>query len=322
MLDRTGRTIEYLRISVTGRCDLRCVYCMPENGVEPLCHGDILSYEEILRIARLMVGLGVKKIRLTGGEPLVRKNLPELVRGLKSIPGIERVCLTTNGILLSEQLPELKSAGLDSVNISLDALGAETFKKITRRDGVDKVLQSVDDAVSAGLSVKINCVPTALNESEIIPMAERFLPDARLSLRFIELMPIGLGQQCTGISPNRIKTMLTERFGALTPLEKESLAGPCEYFAVDAMPGKIGFISAVSNCFCASCNRVRLTSTGFLKTCLQFDEGAQLKPLLSGGDEELLSAIEAAILAKPERHLFSEQGGEHLEKHTMSQIGG
>lgn len=322
MLDRQGRTIEYLRISVTDRCDLRCRYCMPAAGVAPLRPSDILKYEEILRISRLLAQLGIKKVRLTGGEPLVRKGLPSLIKGLKSTPGIEQICLTTNGVLLSEQLSKLVGAGLDSVNISLDALNEKVFENITRRPGVDKVLRSIDDALDAGLPVKINCVPTVLNEDQIIPMAERFLQDPRLSLRFIELMPIGLGQSIKGISPNMIKFTLSERFGKLTHLEKESLAGPCEYFSVEGFPGKIGFISAVSNCFCQSCNRVRLTSTGFLKTCLQFDEGVALKPLLERSDEELSDAMRAAILAKPAHHLFSETGGEHLEKHIMSQIGG
>lgn len=322
MLDGLGRSIDYVRVSVTDRCDLRCVYCMPEEGVGRLKMSEILSYEEIIRIVSLFARLGVKKVRLTGGEPLVRRGLPELVRGIKNTPGIERVMLTTNGMLLTEQLPGLVSAGLDGVNVSLDALDADVFETITRRTGVEKVLRSIGDALDAGISVKINCVPSELNRSQLIPLAERFLPDARLSLRFIEMMPIGLGKGVAGISEEELKALLTARFGELTALPHETLAGPCRYFSVSGFPGKLGFISAVSDCFCAGCNRVRLTSTGFLKTCLQFDEGVELKPLLSGSDEEMLSAMRAAIWNKPAHHLFSEVSGTHLESRIMSQIGG
>jgi len=322
MLDRQGRAIDYVRVSVTDRCDLRCVYCMPAEGVCPLSHNDVLSYEEIVRIVRLLARLGVKKVRLTGGEPLVRKGLPSLVEKIRVIPGIERVVLTTNGMLLSEQLPALVSAGLDGVNISLDALDEGVFERITRRPGADKVLRSIDDALSEGVTVKVNCVPSALNRSQLVPMAKHFLPDARLSLRFIEMMPIGLGKETEGIPEAALKALLTEYFGILLPLEHESLAGPCRYFSVPGYPGKLGFISAVSDCFCPGCNRVRLTSTGFLKTCLQYDEGAALKPLLSESDAVLLEAVRETIWRKPERHRFSQPGGAHLERHNMSQIGG
>ena len=322
MLDSLGRSIDYVRVSVTDRCDLRCVYCMPAEGIRPLEHGDILGYEEIVRIVALLARLGVKKIRLTGGEPLVRRGLPELVAQLKAVPGIKLVVLTTNGMRLAGQLPALVSAGLDGVNVSLDALDEDVFERITRRPGAEKVLHSIDDALVAGLSTKVNCVPTELNCSEVIPLAERFLRDGRLSLRFIEMMPIGLGKTVLGIPADELKAMLTAHFGELTELPHESLAGPCRYFSVPGYPGRLGFISAVSSCFCESCNRVRLTSTGFLKTCLQFDEGVALKPLLAASDGEILAAMRAAIWEKPAHHLFSEQGGAHLERRGMSQIGG
>lgn len=322
MLDSSGRKIEYLRISVTDRCNLRCCYCMPENGVEPLEHGDILSYEELLRLTGLLASLGIRKVRLTGGEPLVRRGLPSLVSGIKSITGIESVCLTTNGVLLAEQLPELASAGLDGVNISLDAACEEVFCKITHRSGIESVFRSIEAAAEMGLPVKINCVPMPENESQLIPLAERFLPREGFSLRFIELMPIGMGKNALGLSPDRVKNLLTERFGELYPLKGERLAGPCRYFGVSGMPGSLGFISAVSNCFCQSCNRVRLTSTGFLKTCLQFDRGAALKPMLGKTDEEILEAMKKAIFEKPAHHLFAGGEGEQLESHIMSQIGG
>ncbi len=322
MIDRQGRKINYVRVSVTDRCDLRCVYCMPEQGLKLATQAEILRYEEIVRLVGLLARLGVKKVRLTGGEPLARLGLAGLIEQLKSIEGIERICLTTNGMLLSEQLPELVAAGLDSVNISLDALDEEVFARITRRPGVHRVLASIEAARASGLSVKLNCVPTALNRSQLIPLAERFLADERLPLRFIELMPIGQGRVLERLSSTEVKQMLTERFGELTPLASESLAGPCKYFKLADLPGRLGFIDAVSNCFCASCNRVRLTSTGFLKTCLQFDRGAELKPLLDQDDETILKAMQAAILDKPEQHLFAGQAAGHIEERCMAQIGG
>ncbi len=323
MLDGQGRTIDYVRISVTDRCNLRCVYCMPEKGVELVGHADVLSYEAFVRIIRLLAQLGVKKVRLTGGEPLVRKDLATLVLQIKGIAGIERVVLTTNGRLLSEQLDGLVSAGLDGVNISLDALDEDVFRQLTRRSGVEKVLRAIDDALKRPeLTVKLNCVPTERNRTQLIPMAERFLQDERLALRFIELMPIGLGKELVRIPESALKALLTEHFGTLTPIPHESLAGPCRYFRAEGYPGRLGFISAVSDCFCAGCNRVRLTSGGFLKTCLQFDQGVELKPLLDGSDEALLAAMQAAIWQKPEHHLFTGGEGEQLEGRIMSQIGG
>ena len=323
MLDKLGRSIDYLRISVTDRCDLRCTYCMPAEGVPLMQHSEVLSYEEILRIVRLMAGLGVKKVRLTGGEPLVRRGLASLVSKLKEIEGIEKVVLTTNGILLSDYLPELTAAGLDGVNISIDALNENVFEQITRRSGVDKVLKSIDDALTyPQLKVKLNCVPTETNRSEIFPLVERFLQDGRLSLRFIELMPIGLGKDNVGISEESLREILQSKFGEIQPLKHEPLCGPCRYYKLGNLPGKVGFISAVSNCFCNSCNRVRLTSSGFLKTCLQYNLGVALHPLLSENDEVILAAIKQAIFEKPERHSFSEQSGAFLEQAIMSQIGG
>jgi len=323
MLDKLGRSIDYVRISITDRCDLRCTYCMPADGVPPIPHSEILSFEEIVRIVKLLAQLGVKKVRLTGGEPLVRRGIPSLVSQLKEIEGIEWVVLTTNGILLSEKLPELVSAGLDGVNISIDAIDENVFEQITRRTGVQKVLDSIDAALSyPQLKVKLNCVPMLSNSSQILPMAERFLSDERLSLRFIEMMPIGLGKNETGISEDELCAMLQGKFGEMTPLNHEPLCGPCRYYKLEELPGKVGFISAVSNCFCQSCNRVRLTSNGFLKTCLQFDRGVALRPLMDEPDDVILSAIKQAIWEKPEHHLFTEQGGASLEQRIMSQIGG
>jgi len=226
-------------------------------------------------------------------------------------------------MLLSEQLPELVEAGLDGVNISIDAIEDDIYHEITRREGVERVLASIDDALRyPHLKVKLNCVPTSTNFSQIIPMVSRFLQDERLSLRFIELMPIGLGQGGAGVSEKTLHELLESEFGELTPLPHIPTDGPCKYFKLEHLPGKVGFISAVSNCFCSECNRIRLTSSGFLKTCLQYDRGIELRPIMGESDEELLSSMQSAILDKPERHKFAETGFAHAEQHIMSQIGG
>jgi cyclic pyranopterin phosphate synthase len=323
MIDSFGRTIDYVRISVTDRCDLRCFYCMPENGIEQISHSEILRFEEIVRIVRLLAELGIKKVRLTGGEPLVRKGLPTLVKEIKNIDGIEKVHLTTNGMLLTENLPALVEAGLDGINISIDSLSEETFEKITRRGGLSKVLHSVDAALSyPELRVKINCVPSELNRNEIIPLTRYFLKDERLSLRFIEMMPIGLGKDCSCISEAELAQMLQSEFGELTKLPNEAGGGPSRYYKLGELPGRVGFISAVSHAFCSECDRIRLTANGFLKTCLQYDCGTQLRPMLELSDEELLEVLRQTILNKPERHCFASKDGSGLEQHAMSQIGG
>lgn len=327
MTDTFGREISYLRISVTDKCDLRCVYCMPEEGVELLSHKDILSYEEILCVAKLLATRGLKKVRITGGEPLVRKDIDVLIRGLKEIPEIKQVCLTTNGILLKDQLSKLVDAGLDMVNISLDTLDDAQFKIITRREGLGKVLSSIEEALKyPNLIIKINCVPTTLNQDQIVPMIKRFLAKERLSLRFIELMPIGLGTSLTGLKEQDLKEIIEHEFGVLTPLTKENGLGPCEYYSVPSLPGKLGFISAISHKFCSRCNRIRLTSDGYFKTCLQFQAGVDLKPYLRSQNEEaLLEVLLNAIARKPKEHQFLKENYENLEDketRTMSQIGG
>lgn len=327
MQDALGRQISYLRISVTDKCDLRCVYCMPAEGVPLLSHQDILSYEDMLAVVRLLAPRGLKKVRLTGGEPLVRKNLEALIRGLKEIPGISEICITTNGILLKDRLPALTEAGLNTVNISLDTLDEAQFKAITRREGLSKVLASIDAALSyPELQVKINCVPTTLNRDQIPAMIRRFASDPRLSLRFIELMPIGMGRNMTGLKEPELRAVIESEFGALTSSSIDNGLGPCEYYHIPGLPGKIGFISAISHKFCDRCNRIRLTADGYFKTCLQFQAGVDLKPFLQAHDEEgLLNALLEGIAKKPKEHAFGEKtkkGELEKEERIMSQIGG
>ena len=214
MKDSLGRTINYLRVSVTDRCNLRCRYCMPEEGVEWLPHEAILSYEDILRLAAIFARLGVEKVRLTGGEPLARKGLATLVAGLRAIDGIREIAVTTNGTLLEEQLPGLLAAGLTGVNISLDTLNEWTFRQITRREGVRRTVKAIDTCLAAGLPVKVNCVPIA-PEEELVELAG-LAKGRSLAVRFIELMPIGLGKDLCGRSEDELRALLERAYGPLS----------------------------------------------------------------------------------------------------------
>ncbi|NLF34391.1 MAG: GTP 3',8-cyclase MoaA [Clostridiales bacterium] len=322
MKDRCHREIDYLRVSVTDRCNLRCVYCMPEAGVPWLPHADLLSYEELLRLCRIFAGLGVKRVKLTGGEPLVRRGLPFLLASLKAIDGIEAVTLTTNGVLLAAQLPDLLAAGLDGVNISLDTLDPVQFASLTRGEGLDRVLAGLDAALAApGLTVKLNCVPLGRNDDQLLPLA-LLARDRRLAVRFIELMPIGPGKGLEPRSEAQVRRLLEARLGPLLPREAPLGGGPCRYFSVPGFQGKLGFISAISHPFCSRCNRLRLTSTGFLKSCLQYESGVPLKPLLSGADGGIRAAILEAVSQKPSAHRFQAPEIDGEETRTMSQIGG
>lgn len=324
MTDRLGRRIDYLRISVTDRCNLRCVYCMPEEGVSWLPHRAILTYEDILRICRAGAELGMRKFRLTGGEPLVRRGLDQLVRGLKAIPGIEFVGLTTNGVLLAPQLPALLDAGLDGVNLSLDTLDPCRFAAFTRRQELPTALAGLEAALAApGLTLKLNVVLTEDNRDEWAALAA--LAEYRdLSVRFIELMPIGLGANLAGVTEAVLREELEAAFGPLADCEAERGGGPCRYFRPRGFRGKVGFISAMSHRFCGSCNRVRLTATGFLKTCLQYEQGCDLGTLLRQGanDGVLREAMARAILEKPAQHHFEEAHPAGGETRTMNHIGG
>lgn len=324
MIDGIGRTIDYLRISIIDRCNLRCVYCMPEEGVDAVSHEEILSYEEILRLVRAFAKLGIHKIKLTGGEPLVRKNVAYLVNELKKIEGIMQVTLTTNGILLAETINSLAEAGLDGINLSLDTLNPEVFQKITRRDSFAKVMEGFQAALKyPQIPLKVNCVPMGIKGQDVLEMAElaRKYP---VHVRFIEMMPIGLGKQFEFCSEEYILQGLKERYGDYVPYGECLGNGPGHYYSFEGFQGKIGFVSAISHKFCESCNRVRLTSQGYLKTCLQYDVGVDLKQLLRDGaaEEELCHAIEGAILRKPQGHQFGSHVESHGEEHMMAQIGG
>ena len=311
MFDRYQREIHYLRLSVTDLCNLRCRYCMPD-GVEKLEREAVLTYEEFLRLAALFARCGIDTVRVTGGEPLVRKNVAQLVAGLKETPGIHRVTLTTNAVLLAEQLPALLDAGLDSVNISLDTLHPEVFRQITARDDFAAVQAGLQAALESGLPVKLNCVPQAgVNEGELEALAA-LAKDNALQVRFIEMMPIGYGAAMPCISGPELRARFARRWPELAPLsaaQEHALGdGPAVYYTVPGWQGSIGFIAAVHGKFCASCNRVRLTSQGFLRPCLASETGCDLRALLRSGadDAQLLTAIRETIWAKPREHHFND----------------
>ena len=311
MFDSSSRNIHYLRLSVTDLCNLRCRYCMPD-GVEKLEREAVLTYEEFLRLVALFAQCGIDTVRVTGGEPLVRKNVAQLVAGLKATPGIRRVTLTTNGILLARQLPALLSAGLDSVNISLDTLRPEVFQRITARDEFSHVMEGLRAALDSGIPVKLNCVPQAgVNEGELETLAA-LAKDNALQVRFIEMMPIGYGAAMPCISGPELRARFARRWPEFAPLPAAQSAvlgdGPAVYYTVPGWEGDVGFIAAVHGKFCASCNRVRLTSQGFLRPCLASEAGCDLRELLRSGaaDAALSQAIRQTIWAKPREHHFGD----------------
>ncbi|MBI5212281.1 MAG: GTP 3',8-cyclase MoaA [Nitrospirae bacterium] len=325
MKDKYERAIDYLRISIIDRCNLRCIYCMPSDGIKPIEHKNILSYEEIIRIVRIAAGLGVRKIRLTGGEPLIRKNLPYLISSINNIQGIEDVSLTTNGLLLQKYARELAAAGLRRVNVSLDSLLPERYREITRGGNINDVLNGIKEAENAGLiPVKINMVPIrGFNDDEIEEFALLTIKK-QYHVRFIEFMPIGsreIWNEEKYISTQEIK----ERASAVAPLMPVKIrkSGPARYFRFDGAPGVIGFISPITHHFCDTCNRLRITSDGKLRPCLFSETEIDLRSAMRCGasDEEIERLFRLSIEIKPEGHSINhEKSFAHLK--PMSKIGG
>ena len=325
MLDQQNRLIDYLRISVTDRCNLRCRYCMPEEGVQALSHSKILRYEELLRLAHLFSSLGIRRIRLTGGEPLVREGLPSLIAGMKAIHGIRTVCLSTNGTLLAAQLPSLLAAGLDGVNISLDTLDAAQYAAITRRDQLSAALEGLNAALSTPrLKVKLNCVPTVFNKNQWTALAALARDHSGLDVRFIELMPLGAAAAMQRISEQELLRTLKAQFGHAVACPPDAGGGPSRYVRFPGFQGRIGFISAVSHAFCAHCNRIRLTASGELKPCLCYNTGSDLRSLLRDGadNNKLRNVIAGTIHRKPHAHDFGLPTAPEDEQRFMNQIGG
>jgi GTP 3',8-cyclase len=329
IIDRFGRQMTYLRISVTDRCNMRCVYCMPSEGIPWQPHETILTYEEITRIVKTGAQHGIREVRLTGGEPLLRKNLPDLVRLIHAIPGIENISLTTNGLLLAGQADELKQAGLKRVNISLDTLDPIKFRHITRGGELQKVLDGIQTAEAAGLTpIKINVVAMrGINENELLNLARLALIHP-WHIRFIELMPLVgqpmLVEEGLDYSPLASYIPMFEIKQALEslqlfPVEEVNGGGPARLYAIDGAPGRVGFISPISEHFCESCNRLRLTADGSLRTCLLKDVEVPLREAVRAGKNLLPFFIQAALL-KPEGHeiLMHNLPGSRC----MRQIGG
>ncbi len=321
--DGYRRVIDYMRISVTDRCNLRCLYCMPHD-IRPVVHREILTYEEILRIVRVAAGLGVSKIRLTGGEPLIRKDLVHLIRRLREIDGLEDISLTTNGVLLQRYAEELKEAGLERVNVSLDSLRPDRYSEITRGGSIEAVLKGIEKAHGVGLRpVKLNFVAIrGINDDEIEDFA-RLTITTPYHVRFIEFMPGSDNQWSRGrcVPMDEIKA----RIQAMAPISPVRVRkrGPARYFRFASAEGVIGFISAVTHHFCSDCNRLRITADGRIRPCLFSETEIDLKSAMrmEATDGEIERLLRLAVAVKPEGHRI----GRDLDagfKRPMSEIGG
>ena len=325
-IDKTKRRINYLRLSITDRCNLRCIYCMPEEGIDFQPHSEILSYEEMLHIVRLSIQMGIRKIRVTGGEPLVRKGAMNFLRRLCQLEDLNEITLTTNGVLLKEFAADLKDCGICRINVSLDSLNAERFFRITGRDYFDRVWEGIQEAERLGFNpIKINVVAIkGTNDDEIMDFG-RLTLEKPYHVRFIELMPLGKQNIWTTekfISTDeifdRIKTL-----GVVKPVKPEPFAGPAQRYVIEGGKGEIGFIGALSNHFCATCNRLRLTAEGHLRSCLFSDEEIDIKtPLRKDMDDAyILNLIGFAMENKP-KNQGSLQDGPRKCVRQMSSIGG
>lgn len=331
MIDQYERNINYLRISITDRCNLRCKYCMPED-IEWVKMDEILSYEEIIEVVKAASKLGIEAIKITGGEPLVRKGCCDLIKRLKQIEGIKQVTITTNGVLLKEYAKALKDAGIDGINVSLDILDRKMMEYITTKDVYPKIMEGIKEAVDLNIPLKINAVSfdmLSLAKKAGIKIKKDYWIDLinltkelPIQVRFIEVMPIGTGQNYETIDHKQLFKQIEAYYGQLTKDNVVHGNGPAIYYHIKDYRGSIGFISAIHGKFCDSCNRVRMTSMGYLKSCLCFDDGCDLRKILRNNDqEELMKALSFAIYNKPKAHHF-ENKSLISETKKMSSIGG
>ena len=320
LYDGIGRRIHYLRVAVTDRCNFRCQYCMPPTGVEWLEHDQILRYEELIRIISAFAKLGVDKVRITGGEPLVRKGLLPFLQEVTRIPGIKEVGLTTNGSFLEEYAHLLKQVGVGRINVSLDTLKRQRFIELTGQDKLDQVLAGIKKAQQVGLTpVKINMVVMkGINSDEVVDMAKLAI-DNPYQIRFIEYMPFRSGENYL-FTAEQMKSQLVSA-GFMTLIPQMGGSCPAKIYNMPNAKGSIGFITPVSQHFCDSCNRIRLTPDGYLKPCLLSNDEYSLRELLRSGisDHELLEKIKHVVLNKPKQHYLAK--GEKSER-GMSRIGG
>ena len=322
MIDTYGREINYLRISLTDRCNMRCQYCMP-GDVPSVGHDEILRYEEILLICRAALQVGIHRFKITGGEPLVRKGAVAFMQSLRQLPGVRSMTLTTNGLLLQPHIAVLKHMAVDAVNISLDSLHAGQFRKISGVDGLSCVRQALAQTVQAGIQTKVNAVLLRQTRSQLLPLAKlaEMMP---VDVRFIEMMPIGYGAQQQGWSADEALAVLQSAYPDLHAVQRHG-NGPAVYYTSQKLQGCLGMIAANTHKFCRQCNRMRLTSTGFLKPCLCYDDGVDLKAIVRSGRTDMLAALRQAICRaaaqKPAGHCF-DTAGQITENKTMNQIGG
>lgn len=315
MTDRFGRKIEYLRLSVTERCDLNCVYCRPETAALSRSDPD---KESLINICRAAAELGIKRIRITGGEPLTRADCPELVRDIKAIRGIECVYLTTNGTQLEKTAQALSNAGINGINISLDTADREEYMSITRHDRLEAVNRGIDEAYKLGIKLKLNCVVTGSTNEKTIDGLLSYPKYRNIDLRFIELMPIGGGRDGKTVSNTELLKMISGRIQLKKCGYKSS--GPAEYYSSPELKGRIGFISAMSHSFCSECNRLRVTADGILKPCLCYSSDISLCGITDSPDK-LRNAFLLAAELKPLSHCFNSKT-DITERLTMDMIGG
>ncbi len=325
LIDKFNRHLNYLRLSITDRCNLGCVYCAPDACLPKLPHEEILTYEEIIRLVNIGIGLGITKVRITGGEPLVRKGVYAFLNQLTQLKGLRDVSLTTNGILLKDHIEKIKSAGVKRLNISLDSLSRQKFQKITGQDGFPQVWEGIALARKAGFGpIKLNMVVLkGINDDELLDFAKLSLTNP-YHVRFIEYMPIGRTRFAMGqnLLVPQIKKRV-QKLGPLIPVLKEAQEGPAERFKFDSAVGEIGFIRPISHHFCSTCNRLRLTADGRLRTCLLSEDQFDLKkPLRSGGsDQDISERLRDAVSHKPLKHNLASNQYSRVSG-QMSAIGG
>ncbi len=324
LVDAYGRKINYLRLSITDRCNLRCRYCMPEEGVSKLKHEDILNYEEILMLANASVQIGIEKIRVTGGEPLVRNGIIDLLKSLSQINGLRQLVLTTNGILLKDMAEDLMRAGVQRLNISLDSLKKDTFRQITRCGDLDKVLDGIKFAEKLGFPIKINVVAMrGINDDEFVDFASLTL-DRPFAVRFIEYMPTAKENdwQSLVISGDEILERIKKQYRLGPVVAKGALSGPSQDYKIEGSIGTIGIITPISGHFCNECNRIRVTSSGTARSCLFDHLEYDLKPMLKSGDMDALKEmLRSIVLNKPRKHMVTSEDSVH-NPFNMSKVGG
>lgn len=323
-MDKFGRNIDYLRVSVTDRCNFRCAYCMPPEGMSLLAHNDILKYEEFVRIIKVLSTQGINKIRITGGEPLVRRGIVEFVKSISELGTIVDLSMTSNGSLLPDLAYRLKEAGLNRINVSLDTVNEERFKRITGGGTVAATLAGIDAALSVGLTpVKINVVLTEVfTENDLLFLIE-LVRNKAIAVRFIEYMPIGYGGIRPGFTTEQVKLLLIKHVKKILPASIGIGNGPARYFAFDNAQGKFGFITPITEHFCNTCNRIRLTADGKLRPCLLSEQEFDVKEILrqSSADEKIIELFKHIIAIKPQGHTLSQEDCAVFQR-RMSQIGG